>query len=48
MTKKRRSYQDKPHKNILRDRYLCDFAQPTRLRLEWDRVKKQAKENGHE
>lgn len=40
--------QDKPHKNILRDRYLSSFKQPGRFRDELEKVKQMLKDKGHE
>lgn len=40
--------QDKPHKNILRDRYLSSFKQPGRFRAELEKVKQMLKDKGHE
>ncbi|UTJ46619.1 DUF2740 family protein [Atlantibacter subterranea] len=47
MTKPRIPYQDKLHKDILRDRYLSGFKQPGRLRAEWERVKQMIKGKVH-
>ncbi|NDJ59420.1 DUF2740 domain-containing protein [Enterobacteriaceae bacterium 4M9] len=48
MTKPASPGQGKLHKNLLRDQYLCNFAQPSRLRAEWERVKKLIRGKGHE
>lgn len=47
MTKPRIPYQDKLHKDILRDHYLSGFKQPGRLRAEWERVKQMIKGKVH-
>jgi len=48
MTKPLSPYQDKLHKNILRDRFLSSFKQPGRFRAELENVKLKQKEKGHE
>ncbi|HDU4419177.1 TPA: DUF2740 family protein [Klebsiella aerogenes] len=40
--------QDKPHKNVLRDRYLSSFKQPGRFRTELEKVKQLLKDKDHE
>ncbi|EKQ6526317.1 MULTISPECIES: DUF2740 family protein [Klebsiella] len=40
--------QDKPHKNVLRDRYLSSFKQPGRFRAELEKVKQLLKDKDHE
>ena len=44
MTKPLSPYQDKLHKNILRDRLLSSFQQPGRFRAELEKVKLMQKE----
>ncbi|EAM6608121.1 DUF2740 family protein [Salmonella enterica subsp. enterica serovar Rissen] len=48
MTKPLSPYQDKMHKNILRDRFLSSFKQPGRFRAELEKVKLILKRKGHE
>ncbi|EBL7042710.1 DUF2740 domain-containing protein [Salmonella enterica subsp. enterica serovar Hadar] len=48
MTKQLSPYQDKLHKNILRDRFLSSFKQPGRFRAELEKVKLILKRKGHE
>ncbi|HIB4646924.1 TPA: DUF2740 family protein [Klebsiella pneumoniae] len=40
--------QDKPHKNVLRDRYLSSFKQLGRFRAELEKVKQLLKDKDHE
>ena len=48
MIKKLSPGQDKPHKNVLRDRYLSSFKQPGRFRAELEKVKQLMKDKDHE
>lgn len=48
MAKPLSPYQDKMHKNILRDRFLSSFKHPGRFRAELEKVKLMQKEKGHE
>ena len=48
MIKKLSPDQDKPHKNVLRDRYLSSFKQPGRFRTELEKVKQLLKDKDHE
>lgn len=48
MAKPLSPYQDKMHKNILRDRFLSSFKQPGRFRAELEKVKQLMKDKDHE
>lgn len=40
--------QGKTHKHIVRDRFLGSFAQPSRFRIEWEKVKQIIRGKDHE
>ena len=40
--------QGKFHKHIVRDRFLGSFEQPSRFRVEWEKVKQLIRGKGHE